>query len=141
MRLPQIRHLSGSHALTTSLVVFHALSALLTILRPNLVELLPGYGGFARLMPTESWGTWMALTALGLVLSRQGSLARVIAQASSVLLLTLFAVLVSAISGLNWGTVAYGTFALGSLIVMGETAEEWFLKQKWYQRLQEKRHV
>lgn len=132
--------MSSSQVITVGLTVFHGVSAALTVHRPNMVEIVGVYGAFHDVMPTTSWGLWMALTAIILLLAPKGSFIRLLGQFFSVSILAIFSVLVSAVVGINWGTIAYAFLAWGSLLVMGETAGEWFDRRRWYRRMVAKRH-
>ena len=108
------------------LALFHLSLAAVSLWRHNMVEIIPGYAGFAAVAPTTTWGFLATIIATGLLFIKRGTPLLVVWQFFSATYFVTFSTLVSAVYGITWGTAAYLFPAIMSYIVMWGTLEEVF---------------
>ncbi|BDP44829.1 hypothetical protein DAETH_47980 (plasmid) [Deinococcus aetherius] len=116
------------------LASLHLLVAVISFVRPPMVEVVKGYAKFAEIGDTTTWGTWALTIGLGLLLIPRGPLL-ILWQFASASYFALFALLVTGgPSGLNWGSGVYGGLSLWSMVLAYDTANDWFEQTRWPQR-------
>lgn len=123
-------------ALRMALSSLHLGVAAVSFIRPPMVELIPGYAGFAAITNTTMWGVIALTIGLGLLLIPRGQPLLILWQTGSATFFILFAILVTAgPTGLTWGSVVYGLLGLWSAALSFATADDWFRDNRWPQRL------
>ena len=120
--------------LRLQLASLHLVLAVVSFIRPNLIELIPSYRLFGTIATTGQWGLAALLIGLGLLFLPRASPLLIIWQTASSILFSLFAILVTGANGLTWGTVIYGGLAMGSAVVAYITADGWFARTQIPQR-------
>jgi hypothetical protein len=117
------------------LACLHIGMAVVSFLRPNMIELLKGYSKFGEIGNTTSWGFAAAIIGAGLLLIPRGQILLILWQAASAIFFCLFCLLVtSGPSGLNWGSVVYGGLGFASAGIAFLTADDVFQRTQWPQR-------
>ncbi|GGR18995.1 hypothetical protein [Deinococcus ruber] len=129
------------------LALLHLGMSVVLFIRPHMVELIKGYARFGDIAPTTEWGWYTLIVGLGLLLLPRASPLLILWQAASATLFALFAILATAVVGLNWGTVVYGGLSLASALVAYITADGWFIQTQlpqrfraWLRRTRRSRH-
>lgn len=110
------------------LAILHLSVAGIAFLRHNMVNIFPGYAGFAEVGTTTSWGVVALIIGIALLRMSKGTILLVITQFASASYFATFAYLLSKTNGLTWGTAAYLFPAALSYIVMWNTLHEYFDK-------------
>lgn len=127
------------------LAMLHLSVAGIAFLRHNMVDIFPGYAGFAEVGSTFSWGAVALAIGVGLLVLRKGTVLLILLQFASASYFTAFAILLSATNGLTWGTAAYLFPAVLSFIVMWNTLEDVFDNSAWMRaardKIQDHQHV
>ena len=114
-------------------VVFVSLS------RPHLFTLIKGYGRFADVANEQTWG-WVALTiAFGLIFLPQGGLLRILWQFAASTFFALLTILVSAVSGMNYGTGVYAVLSVSAGLLAYVTSTQFLDKVGWANRARSKK--
>lgn len=110
-------------------VVFVSLS------RPHLFTLIKGYSKFSAVASEQTWG-WVALTiAFGLAFLPEGSLLRILWKFGASSFFALLAILVSAVSGINYGTGVYAILSVSAGLLAYVTFTQFLDKVTWANRL------
>lgn len=123
------------------LICVHSAFAFICLfLRPYLFEIVHGYAAMAALMPTRWWGLCAALVAICLLVTRRWAVPQMLAQLCSGLLLTMTTIAVSATTGPNLSTMAYGLYGALSLWAFYRVFSVWLYGLKLFQRLQNRIH-
>lgn len=125
---------AGIGPLRLQLACLHLGIAAVSFIRPNLINLIPGYRLFGEIATTTEWGLAALLIGLGLLFLPRASVLLILWQTASSILFSLFAILVTGVNGLTWGTVIYGGLAMGSAVVAYITADGWFARTQIPQR-------
>lgn len=102
--------------------------------RPHLFTLIKGYGRFNAVAAEQTWG-WVALIiAFGLIFLPEGSLIRIVWKFCASTFFALLAILVSAVSGLNYGTGVYSIYSLTAGLLAYVTFTQFLDRQPWANR-------
>lgn len=130
-----MRRFDGVSPLRFALATLHLGVALVSFIRPPMVDLVGGYAGFREIASTTTWGAWALGIGLGLMFIPRGQPLLILWQFASAAYFLLFGILVTnGPAELNWGTAVYGGLGLWSVVLAYVTLDDWFRHTQWAQR-------